>query len=133
MFPVAAPETGGLPSALLARVLSLIVARSRAIRDRAASIEWRVRGGSVLIVYEGDAEALQRALENPIEPDEEEESDDDDETVESRPRRTLAYDVRLIDFAHTTLVPGQGADEGYNLGLRTTVALLEARLAELSG
>ena len=132
MFPVAAADTGGLPSELLKRTLELIVDRARAIRDRAAPLEWRVRGGSVLIVYEGDAEALQRALDDPLDPDEEEESDEEGEADDARPKRTLAYDVRLIDFAHTTHVPGQGPDEGYNLGLRTAVALLEARLAELS-
>jgi hypothetical protein len=39
--------------------------------------------------------------------------------------------VKLIDFAHTKVVPGKGLDEGVLLGMDTILRLLDGRLSEL--
>lgn len=64
------------------------------------NLEIRIRGGSLLIVYEGDSEA-RRSLQ---------------------PQHVMS--VRLIDFAHATIVPGQGPDTGVLLGLQTVKRLI---------
>lgn len=68
--------------------------------DLFQTLEVRIRGGSLLLVYEGDADA----------------------------RRNLPLDdvmtLKLIDFAHATFVPGQGPDEGVVLGLKTIKQLV---------
>jgi inositol-polyphosphate multikinase len=77
--------------------------------------EMRMVGGSVLIVYEGDEAALEKALEA---------------AGDGKNEPTNAYVVKLIDFAHTKLETGIGPDEGVVKGLDTTVRLLEGRIAE---
>lgn len=68
----------------------------------------------------------QRANQQPPEWDPEVIDEDDD--GESRPR---PFTIRLIDFAHTRLVQGEGKDEGVLRGLWNVVRLLEGRLREL--
>jgi 1D-myo-inositol-tetrakisphosphate 5-kinase/inositol-polyphosphate multikinase len=135
VFPAQSDDsTGpGLPKPLLRDVLRLILARFRLLRALIEPFEWRVRGGSVLVVYEGDAEALARVLPAARADPAEEEVESDEDEDEETPSRTRAFDVRLIDFAHATRRSGDGPDEGYNLGLRTTEELLAGRLAELEG
>ncbi|KAE8214716.1 hypothetical protein CF327_g1904 [Tilletia walkeri] len=102
-----------LPGQLVHRVVSQGLApQLQQIYELVKNMEWRVRGGSVLLVFEGNQEALERKLNDP--------SGD-----------PSAYcKARLIDFAHATFVPGQGPDEGYVQGLQTSMALLEHVAAE---
>lgn len=60
-------------------------------------LEVRIRGGSLLIVYEGDSAS---ASASP------------------------AIKAHFIDFAHATFVPGKGPDQGVLLGLNTIRRLL---------
>ena len=57
-------------------------------------------------------------------------SDTSDDEEDTRPR---PFTLRLIDFAHTRLVQGQGKDEGFLLGLESTMRLIMGRLGELEG
>ena len=57
-------------------------------------------------------------------------SDTSDDEEDTRPR---PFTLRLIDFAHTRLVQGQGKDEGFLLGLESTMRLILGRLGELEG
>ncbi|KAF8171928.1 inositol polyphosphate kinase [Mycena galopus ATCC 62051] len=102
-FPIATAEAPaqGLPAALLLQILELLREDVQDIYDTFAALEIRMVGGSLLILYESDAP----------------------------PKRYTPYDVRLIDFAHTRFVPGQGPDEGVLLGFRTILALLDERIA----
>ena len=62
--------------------------------------------------------------------DVEADSDDDgdsNETDESGP----LYVVKLIDFAHTRLKPGEGPDESVLVGLDTLVKLLNGRIEQV--
>lgn len=92
-----------------------------------SQLEWRVRGGSVLIIYEGDTDTLRSCLacSSPSPPPPGRRAGQRDETVDvhlppapAHLPRKRAVDIRLIDFAHVSLTPGQGPDPGYLLGLR---------------
>jgi len=102
-FPVGDAEGAreGLHRAGLVGVLEGIKAEVEEIRSVVAEVEVRMAGASLLIVYESDW------------------------TAES------GYAVRLIDFAHTFVKPGSGADEGLLLGLDTTLRLVRSRLEEV--
>lgn len=69
-----------------------------------SSLDVRIRGGSLLIVFEGNPELLLKNLKAPRQP-------------QGEISRSLT--IRLIDFAHARLVPGQGPDQGVLTGLRT--------------
>ncbi len=93
---------------------------------------------SVLMVYEGDEEAMDAGLKieaaaargeggeedygNEKDPDEEDE-EDEDEDDEVPPQKV--HDVRLIDFAHAGWTPGQGPDENALHGIRSLLAILK--------
>jgi 1D-myo-inositol-tetrakisphosphate 5-kinase/inositol-polyphosphate multikinase len=103
--------------------------------------ESRMYSASVLIVYEGDDQALGKALQeettrNIEDPEQnsaaelnsttEENNDGDDESDEPDPK---VHDVRLIDFAHAQWTPGQGPDENVLIGVRSVLKILN-ELAE---
>ncbi len=95
--------------------------------------ESRMYSASILMVYEGDEEAMQAALEeekrkatttansrNEDEEDEDSEEDDDDDEQKSK-----VYDMRLIDFAHAVWTSGQGPDKNALKGVRSVLRILE--------
>jgi 1D-myo-inositol-tetrakisphosphate 5-kinase/inositol-polyphosphate multikinase len=134
-FPIAtadAPEQG-LPAPLLLQILELLREDVQDIRDAFAALEMRMVGGSLLILYESDAARAEEGVQWLLKDDDEEEDDsddsDDDDDPSKPPKRYTPYDVRLIDFAHTRFVPGQGPDEGVLLGFKTVLALLDERIA----
>ena len=82
------------------------------------------------MVYEADWEKAKLGLEklkNESGRTEEDEEDDEEEEDGIGP----PYVIRMIDFAHTRFVPGQGPDEGVLLGLDTTIRLFEGRIKQL--
>ncbi len=98
-------------------------------------------GSSLLIVYEADwdraHEGVKKFLLDDSDSEQNSESegesdDDDNEGNESKKKTFPPYTVKLIDFAHTTLVPDQGPDEGVLLGLDTVLNLLKGRIDELT-
>lgn len=124
---------GGLPSSLLKQVLPRITERVQEYYDTVKALEWQLVGSSILIVYEGDAAALEEALKSPdVDSESEEDNEDEDEDDEDeKEKRKLACAVKAIDFAHARVKPGQGPDVGYNLGLETVIKLLKGRMEEL--
>ncbi|CAO1613049.1 unnamed protein product [Parajaminaea phylloscopi] len=74
-----------------------------------STLEVRIRGGSLLVVFEGSLDALRSNLKAPR------------DAVQSGPP---ALAIRLIDFAHARLMPGEGPDQGVLKGLRTLQSLL---------
>jgi 1D-myo-inositol-tetrakisphosphate 5-kinase/inositol-polyphosphate multikinase len=103
--------------------------------------ESRMYSASILMVYEGDEQALEDALreEKAREPEDqpqtpeaepkstaEDDESEDDETDEPDPK---VHDVRLIDFAHAQWTPGQGPDENALQGVRSVWRILN-ELAE---
>jgi 1D-myo-inositol-tetrakisphosphate 5-kinase/inositol-polyphosphate multikinase len=143
-FPL--PSTGsGLPRTTLLPILESVRADVGTLRDSIAQIEMRMVGGSVLIIYEGDWDRAHAGLsvlarkrratlaqeeEEEPEQEEEEESDSDESNPEPQPVGSPCV-VRLIDFAHTRLTPGEGYDEGVLRGLDTVLRLLDGRIFEV--
>lgn len=86
--------------------------------------ESRMYSASILMVYEGDDAALEKALEleskNDAEEEDEENDDDDDE---AQPK---VHEACLIDFAHAKFMPGQGPDENALQGVRSALAILKS-------
>jgi len=148
----------GLPSTLLVPILRSIRKSVQGIRDSLSSIELRLIGSSLLIVYEGDWDrakmGVQWLAEQPVgmssEEEEEKEEEmygDTEEDVEgvegwegdeegseesSEEGSESPCVVRLIDFAHTRLLPGQGPDVGVLKGLESLLGLLDGRIASVS-
>ncbi|KAK0185980.1 SAICAR synthase-like protein [Armillaria mellea] len=115
-FPTLAPHTTqGLPPK---------------IREAFAGMEMRMVGGSLLIIYEGELTKAEDGVKWMLEEEEEEEGDEDEDDDE-KPKRGPPYTVKLIDFAHTRFVPGEGPDEGVLKGFDTVLSLLDGRLKEV--
>lgn len=104
--------------------------------------ESRMYSASILMVYEGDEQALERALQaenlrdtkdqapnREAKPDSSAEDDDDDDGDEDDEPEPQIHDVRLIDFAHAQWTPGQGPDKNALRGVQSILEILSA-LAE---
>jgi 1D-myo-inositol-tetrakisphosphate 5-kinase/inositol-polyphosphate multikinase len=143
----------GLPRHILLPILHAIREDISELRDALSEIHMRMVGGSILIVYEADwarAEEGVKAFEfekqraeadEGDEPDDEDvddddgddddDNDDDDDDDDETKRQTIPYAVKLIDFAHTQIKPGQGSDTGVLLGLDTVLKLLDGRIEQV--
>ncbi|KZV68095.1 SAICAR synthase-like protein [Peniophora sp. CONT] len=150
-FPVPSSSSSqGLPASTLLPILEGIRDIVEQLREVLSEIELRMVGGSVLIVYEGEAkraeecmkwleekmEKAEQGIDEEDNEEEEEESDDDDDGEEEegkeKPKKVGSpFAVKLIDFAHTRLVPGEGPDKGVLMGLDTTLRLLTGRIEEV--
>ncbi|PIL33058.1 hypothetical protein GSI_04507 [Ganoderma sinense ZZ0214-1] len=130
---VARPATGtGLPPDMLLPVLESMREDVAEIRAALAEMDMRMVGGSLLIIYEADLERAHEGLkwleEVPDEEDEDEEEEEEEE--EEQKRAGPPYLVKLIDFAHTKIVPGIGPDEGVLKGVDTVLRLLDGRIEQ---
>ena len=133
-------SSSGLPRDTLILVLRAIRAEIAAIREVLATLEFRMVGGSMLIIYEAEwaraAESIKKYLEHEeeeilAEEEEEEEDDDDDDDDDPETKLGPPLLVKLIDFAHTALKPGEGSDTGVLSGVDTLLKLLDGRLEDL--
>ncbi|THH31858.1 hypothetical protein EUX98_g2303 [Antrodiella citrinella] len=133
------PSDGtGLPAHTLLPILRGILHNVEEIRDAVAQVEMRMVGGSLLVIYEADweraAEGIRLEAEGEFlddeddDSDEDEDEDDDDETEKKIGR---AYCVKIIDFAHTYVLPGRGPDQSLLTGMDTTIRLLKGRIVEV--
>lgn len=110
-----------------AELLETIEAEISKARHMLERLESRMYSASILIVYEGDAAALDTLMggqpKTPrlqekaptlgeVQKSEDEEEDEDEE------QPPTAYKVRMIDFAHAAWTPGQGNDENVIDGLK---------------
>lgn len=138
-FPVGTPVTesstegsSGLPVTLLRPILEAICEEVQEIRNAFAELELRMVGGSLLIVYEGDWNRAEEGLKNlGCDEEDEDEEEEENEADEGKKKPGPPYAVKLIDFAHTKAVPGEGADQGVLLGMDTVLKLLDGRLRQL--
>jgi 1D-myo-inositol-tetrakisphosphate 5-kinase/inositol-polyphosphate multikinase len=146
-FPIHSEQSPqGLPKEQLLPILEAIRRRVATIRDVFARLEIRVVGGSFLILYESDLERAKQGIaiieeegaeddddeEDAEDDDDEEDEDDEDEDEdEENPKLGPPRLVKLIDFAHTKVVPGEGPDKGVLLGMDTTLKLLDGRIAQI--
>ncbi|KAL9113137.1 MAG: hypothetical protein Q9227_002749 [Pyrenula ochraceoflavens] len=127
---------------------SRILSELEEIKDTLEKEESRMYSASVLIVYEGDVDALEKRVgeeeevwrekaggggdglyrdDEGREREEEGEEDEEDEE-EERPR---ICDVKLIDFAHASWTPGLGPDENALQGVRSLVEIFRGIAREI--
>lgn len=144
-----------IPPALLVRVLDIVDLELGKLEALLQQLEMRFVGASVLVVYEGDPTRLAAALERydatppkfhsetGVTADDEDDdgdetsgSDDDDDeddeldgpkADEKERQKCPPVVLKLIDFAHTWLVDGEGPDQGVLLGLTTLRGLVQGR------
>jgi 1D-myo-inositol-tetrakisphosphate 5-kinase/inositol-polyphosphate multikinase len=131
IFPCFERDGNGLSASTLTAILARLLADLREVRSALARVELRVVGGSVLVVYEGLEERAVEGVKRMEEQDakgDDEENEDEEDSEDDDEKKAVAYKVKLIDFAHTRLVPGQGPDEGVLLGLDTLSRLVEERI-----
>ena len=131
-------SSSGLPKETLEPILRAIYEEIAEIRQVCSTLEIRMVGASLLIIYEADWTRAEESLTSFS--DEEDEKDDvidgdddgDDDEDESNPKRPgPPFVVKLIDFAHTRLSPGEGPDQNVLIGMDTVLKLLDARLEEI--
>lgn len=127
-FPVGDATSSGLPKETLVPILQGIREEVQEIRDIFAKLEVRMVGGSLLVIYEADWQKAREGLEEEEVDGDSDESDSDDEEKKRGP----PFVVKVIDFAHTILTPGEGVDGGVLLGLDTVLRLLDDRLSEIN-
>lgn len=138
----------GLPRQTLLPILKWLLEDVADIREALQGIQLRMVGASLLIVYEADwecaaegvkamalAEVSDRALTEITEEneDDEEEGEEAGEEEEATGQKAVGppFIVKLIDFAHTRMKPGEGPDQGVLLGLETMLKLLNGRVGQL--
>jgi len=126
-------SSSGLPVSTLRRILLGIRDEVKDIRNVLGELELRMVGASMLIVYESDWNRAREGMERLDKEEVENEDDDEDEDEEEDEVRTgPPFAVRLIDFAHSQMVPGEGQDEGVMRGIDTIRKLVEERIADLA-
>ena len=78
-----------------------------------------------------DAEDDEEDLDDEGEEDDDDEDDDDDDDEDDDDEELTLATVKLIDFAHARLAPGEGPDENVLRGVRSLARVLEQLAAEL--
>ena len=124
----------GLPPDLLLSVLESLREDVAEIRQALSEVEVRMVGASLLVVYEADWDHMRESLQYWSEKDSEDESEDegeDSDAEDQKKRPGPPYVVKLIDFAHTFVTPGEGPDQGVLFGLDTVLKLLAGRIEEV--
>jgi len=134
-FPIHSEQSAqGLPKEQLLPVIEAIRGHVALVRDAFAQLEIRMVGGSFLIMYESDLERSKQGIALLGEEDMgDDEDEDEEEEEEENTKPALAFLVKLIDFAHTKMVAGEGPDEGVLVGMDTTLKLLDGRIAQIKG
>ncbi|GAA6002959.1 hypothetical protein JCM10207_001919 [Rhodosporidiobolus poonsookiae] len=134
-----------LPLEMLLPVLRTLARRLDDLERVMQTLEVRMRGASLLIVVEGDAQALEAALlraqASQTAPSENGDEADDasvsttDSAGDAAPHTRQALDVRLIDFAHSRAVRPElgetGPDEGVLKGIGAVRGLVKGLVGEL--
>ena len=133
----------GLSQPLLLPILECLREDVAEMKEAFQQVHLRVVGGSLLIVYEGDWEEGAEGIntffkegdsdDQEWEQDKEDEEEDDDESGgdDGKKRPHPPYYVKLINFTHTRIKPGEGPDEGVLLGLSMVLKLLDGRIEEV--
>jgi len=83
------------------------------------------------MIYEADWARAEEGLKLLDETADEDEDDDDDDDESQAKKAGPPYIVKVIDFAHTYIKPGEGPDEGILKGVDTILHLLNGRIKEV--
>ncbi|TFK32604.1 hypothetical protein BDQ12DRAFT_692302 [Crucibulum laeve] len=131
------PTNSGLPAHNLLPILQSLRGDIAEIREAFTSIHMRMVGASLLIVYEADWDLADAGVKKYLSEDaegmdEDESEEESEDEAEGAPKKIPPpYVVKLIDFAHTKIMPGKGPDEGVLRGIDTVLSLLDGRIAEV--
>ena len=134
-------ESAGIDEALGRVMARRLAGEVEKIRKMLEAEESRMYGASILFVYEGDGEALKRALdeeeqrrqgeskgftvgEGPLVKGDDDNDNDDDDDDDDEVKELKVHTVKLIDFAHASWTPGQGPDENALRGVRNVEKIL---------
>ena len=133
--------TGGDRRLTAERRLVLESCRSELARLQEAleNEESRMYSSSILLIYEGDHDTLDRhatrieemqeeslrKVSSPVEAGEASPDDDEDDDEEEEEPLPTFFAVKLIDFAHAAWTPGQGPDENVLRGVRSVDAIIK--------
>lgn len=136
------------------KVVEELLSEVRDIQKLLEKEETRMYSSSMLLIIEGDPDALERAkeielekekkiiektrlarlAETVIEDDEEEkfvlQEDDEEEEEEEDEESYLTCSASLIDFAHAAFTPGLGPDENMLRGVRNVRIILDSMLRQ---
>lgn len=118
-------------------LLETILAEITKARHSLERSESRMYSASVLIVYEGDADALDTLMGNPPKTPRVDEraptnfeikksKEEEDEDEEQPP---VTHRVKMIDFAHAAWTPGKGRDENVIKGLKNIEDQMDVLIA----
>lgn len=107
--------------------------------------ESRMYSASVLMVYEGDPDALESVIRykeeggklvdaEAVELEEADDADEEDEDMEDEEEamKQKLNEVVMIDFAHAKWTPGLGPDENMLKGVRSIKSILDGLLAQVT-
>lgn len=133
-------STGGVPPEQAQELLETIeaeIAKARHLLERAES---RMYSASVLIVYEGDNEALGQIMSGhepktraderaPTMREVKQSVEEEEEEEEGDAPRPVAFKVKMIDFAHAEWCPGKGKDENVVKGLKNVEAQMDGLIS----
>lgn len=144
--PPATDHPKPLPKTTLLPVLDAVHQQLQELEELLHDFEVRIRGSSLLIVIEGDPEALEASLERiraagttladlrgaqPQNLEQDDEDADDQESVSTsdsagnpKAHTLLPFSVKWIDFAHARSATGEGKDQGLIRGVQTSRQLL---------
>lgn len=127
-------STVGIDEELGQAVCKAFATTVQDVEEILTQLETRMYSASLLFVFEGDGEALRTAIEKNNEIAQAVSTmertaakrvdsgivlEDDDELADLVDSLPPMFTVKLIDFAHATWVPGQGADENMLKGVRS--------------
>lgn len=100
-----------------------LIADTEALYAMLSSHESRMYSASILLVYEGDAEALETGIQAEARGEVVDDEDDQDEQDETVPQ--LISKTKLIDFAHASFREGEGPDHNVLPGVKTVLEQLK--------
>ena len=137
-------ENAGVTKLLAKKVIQRFIRDLQEFREVLEHEESRLYSSSLLFIYEGDGNALEEAFneerrlleagkgmnveaDNKEEGDEDEDDEDEDEGAEW-PKVQV---VKLIDFAHASWTPGQGADVNLLHGVKNLITIFGELVADL--
>ena len=118
-------------------LLETILAEITKARHSLERSESRMYSASILIVYEGDSDALDGLMGNPPKTPRVDERaptsfelkksvEEEDEEEEERP---TTHQVKMIDFAHAAWTPGKGPDTNVITGLKNVEEQMDLLIA----
>lgn len=121
-------------------ILETILAETTKIRHMLEKYESRMYSSSILIVYEGDGDAMNALIGNepktpgvderhPTEREIWKSIEDEEEEDENDP--PVAFRVKMIDFAHAEWTPGHGPDDNVIAGLKSIEQQMDQLIASL--